>query len=222
MPRAKKTEIETEIAVENKAKRKFGDLQWIMFEIHSVPGSPLLMRNAQQMTSEQEEVSITTTRNRMSRAEEAESGVYRLQDGQIYMPATNFKLSMATGAKRHVVGAGKDKMTGPTAVHAGVFVVPPEPIILFDPKTSDPIRDYKIDVRRVSMKSGYTKVSVPRSRAMIEEWMCEIKFQYEPLIIGPELITEFFERAGVICGIGDYRVEKGGPFGRYTCERVKL
>jgi hypothetical protein len=63
------------------------------------------------------------------------------------------------------------------------------------------------------------KNGILRSRPKIDNWACELQFEYDPDLNEPHLIEAVLSHAGKYPGIGDYRVGKKGPFGRFT---VKL
>jgi hypothetical protein len=55
-----------------------------------------------------------------------------------------------------------------------------------------------------------------RFRACLPEWCCEVTYSYIASAISPTAIANLLSAAGVIVGIGDYRVEKGaGDYGKF-------
>jgi len=65
-------------------------------------------------------------------------------------------------------------------------------------------------------QAGMTKTPDVRFRACIREWATEVTYTYLPAIISPRSIGNLLAAAGRICGIGDYRVEKGaGDYGQF-------
>jgi hypothetical protein len=55
-----------------------------------------------------------------------------------------------------------------------------------------------------------------RTRAYFSEWACTIDISYIKSLIGREQIVNLLDAAGLIVGIGDYRPQKGGQFGRFA------
>jgi len=74
--------------------------------------------------------------------------------------------------------------------------------------------DWEIDTRRVTIQ----RQGILRSRPKISDWGCVLEFEYDEELIQPELIASVLENAGKSPGVGDYRVGKKGPFGRFTVE----
>lgn len=65
-------------------------------------------------------------------------------------------------------------------------------------------------------QAGMTRTPDVRFRACLPEWACEVTYSYVASVITPNSIANLLSAAGVICGIGDYRVEKGaGDFGKF-------
>lgn len=55
-----------------------------------------------------------------------------------------------------------------------------------------------------------------RTRAYFSEWCCVIDISYIRSLIGRDQIINLLDAAGLIVGIGDYRPQKGGAFGRFA------
>ena len=54
-----------------------------------------------------------------------------------------------------------------------------------------------------------------RTRAYLPEWCCTVDISYIKSLIGKEQIINLLDAAGLIVGIGDYRPQKGGQYGRF-------
>jgi hypothetical protein len=85
---------------------------------------------------------------------------------------------------------------------------------LLDPKTRKPIKgdQYVVDTRRAVVQRN----GVLRSRPKILAWVCVVTFEVDETIGGSQLLEDIGNLAGRMVGIGDFRPEKGGPFGRYA------
>jgi uncharacterized protein YnzC (UPF0291/DUF896 family) len=55
-----------------------------------------------------------------------------------------------------------------------------------------------------------------RTRAYLPEWCCEVTISYPKSLIGPLQVLNLLTAAGYIVGLGDYRPQKGGAYGRFT------
>jgi hypothetical protein len=54
-----------------------------------------------------------------------------------------------------------------------------------------------------------------RTRAYLPRWCCEIEVQYAQSNIGPHQVMNLLGAAGHIVGLGDYRPQKGGAYGKF-------
>lgn len=56
-----------------------------------------------------------------------------------------------------------------------------------------------------------------RTRAYFPDWCCVIDVEYVSTLISQVQIFNLIGAAGVIVGLGDYRPQKGGQFGKFVC-----
>jgi hypothetical protein len=54
-----------------------------------------------------------------------------------------------------------------------------------------------------------------RTRAYLPEWACSVEVEFVSSLIGETQIVNLLGAAGVITGLGDYRPQKGGNFGKF-------
>jgi hypothetical protein len=54
-----------------------------------------------------------------------------------------------------------------------------------------------------------------RSRPCFEEWACKVEMSFAPSFIKVKDLTTLMAWAGQIIGVGDWRRQKGGPFGSF-------
>jgi len=146
--------------------------------------------------------------------EEAAAGRYLTEDGKhLCIRAQAFKSSFVNGSAGRRIG----KRAATAVMKAAIFPVD-EWCVLLDPKTKKPLKadQYSIDVRRVVLQK---KIGILRARPKIAGWSALVTFEVDEIIDKIQMVEEIGNLAGRMVGVGDYRPEKGGPFGRYT---VKL
>lgn len=75
--------------------------------------------------------------------------------------------------------------------------------------------------------SGMTRVPDLRTRACLPNWCAKIRVEYVSSVLTDKSVATLLATAGRICGIGDFRQEKGaGNFGRFNvvapedCEEI--
>ncbi len=139
---------------------------------------------------------------------EAEAGVYRTEDGVCAIPGIGFRSGMVKAAGAWKVPRGKGFMSSRIA-H---IMVVEELVELIDPETSEPLTSYRIDARRaVVQRQGIT-----RCRPRFDKWSGTFTIEYDDKLVDPDIFVEIAADAGSRIGVGDYRPEKKGWFGRYS------
>lgn len=143
--------------------------------------------------------------------DEAEAATYRLENGDLYLPTYHFRASLLRGC----VGRRLGKRGASVAVSAGVSV-PEEETVLFNSETGKSIRDYQVDCRTVVVQ----RARIVRARPKIWPWAARLVLELNDDFISAGATLELLNIAGMIAGIGDFRPEKRGWFGRYSAQPV--
>jgi hypothetical protein len=145
--------------------------------------------------------------------EEAERGTYRLETGQLAIPGAHFRgaLLLAAGGWKKAKGRGSIR-----ANMAHVTVA--EDLIGLVDHNGQPLTTYDIDTRRaIVQRSG-----ILRSRPKLNLWRAIVTFNFEEKMITPNLIVGVLADAGNNQGVGDYRPNKNGPYGRFKIVEYML
>lgn len=143
--------------------------------------------------------------------EEARAGLYIDDDGNYCIPSRSFRSALLNGLKGKKVG----KTSAVSVFQAAVFNVD-EYSVLIDPDTGKPLRKYSIDIRRAIVQRN----GVLRSRPRFEKWGCYVYLEVDLDITTPQQVEEALNIAGQIIGVGDFRIEKRGMFGKFKAELV--
>lgn len=170
--------------------------------------SSLLMHSPQAMMEGR--TAGPTTKTIPTPEEEAEKGVYRDEEGCLYLPSAAFKASLLHGAGGRRLG----KTAARTIVAGGVFATQPR-TYLVDPESRVALREYRVHVARVVVQRN----SILRARPEIPRWGCVVEFEVDLELVQPWQVEELMNISGRISGVGDFRPQCKGPHGRY---RVKL
>ena len=72
------------------------------------------------------------------------------------------------------------------------------------------------DIVRVGMGSADL-----RFRPVYDPWAINLRVTYDADLLNAETIFNLFERAGFGIGLGEWRPEKGGEWGRFRVARSK-
>lgn len=143
--------------------------------------------------------------------EEAEKVVYRNAKGEFYFPGAAIgRLLREAGSGHKLKGT---RRSAKYVVPAAVLVMGDEVRILNgDGKT--PVRDFEVDSRPVTIPA--TKGRVMRHRPRFDIWSATFDVRVNEQILPPEFVQTLLTEGGQQIGIGDYRPEKGGPFGVFN------
>lgn len=128
-----------------------------------------------------------------------------------HIPADHFRMSMIEAGKM-VKGKVGGSMKSMANVVAGLFTVNPEHIYI--PKWQT------FDKRSAVNRNIKGRVIVIRPRW--NEWRAEFNLMVDEDSITSETIQSIIEKSGKYIGIGSYRPQNKGQFGRYQIEEFTL
>jgi hypothetical protein len=137
---------------------------------------------------------------------EAEAGTYRMEDGVCAIKGESFRAALLNAASAWRIKRG-------TAKRMVAHIVVVEEMLPLYRRDGSPIRDYVIDSRRAIVQGQ----GIIRNRPKFDEWSCEFTIEFEPLLIdnNPQLLVDILADGGNRFGVGDYRPEHNGYFGRF-------
>jgi len=177
------------------------------FVLHIVGLSPLLTHNPASMAIPK---AVGTRGSNIPLPEvEAEAAAYRLADGQCALPAIALRSAIieAAGAWK---AAGRRSSMKSVLAH---IEVQDELLPLWNPDDGSPLTSYVIDRRRVRVQ----RAGVMRARPRFERWGTSIILGFdEVLLTQPSIIKEIANDAGRRFGVGDYRPQTKGWFGKFA------
>ena len=161
--------------------------------------SPLLMHRFKV----QDEDSKSKTKNLKQTEDDVESYLYVDEKGTIVTPSTHIIGTLKkAGAKFQVFGQGK--LTYKNLMGSGAVMISPDMI-------THEIQTWEIDRRPVVVQ----RARIVRSRPMLKKWALSFTVDFDEEEITKSVLKEIFDFAGRRVGLGDFRPEKGGPFGRF-------
>lgn len=194
---------ETEVTLE------INELQTGEVQMHVLGTSPLIMNRFSQKAWQQ----LLLGSPRKNRAEldsrlkhdpiaEFRGALYKNRDARrpalFHVPNGMFHGALASaaldipGAKRAVI----ERLTSITDVNIDLFGVP---------------QFFMAMVRNSDM----ARTPDVRTRPIFAEWAASVTVRYVRPQLTERVIGRMFGAAGLICGIGDWRVQKGGPYGSW-------
>lgn len=148
--------------------------------------------------------------NRGTPREEAEKVTYRFPNGDLYHPgAAIARLLREAGSNHKIKGSRKSvKFAVPSAV-----IVLDDTIPLICPESGKAINDFEVDSRPVVIPS--TKGRVMRHRPRQDAWSMTFHLEVDDDLLPTDFVYQLLSEGGTKVGLGDFRPEKGGPFGRF-------
>lgn len=166
--------------------------------------SPLLTHNPAGMGQASD--SLKTKKSQIPTPEaEAAAGLYITEAGHFGLPAASFRGALVGAAKGRKFG----KTFATSAVKGAVFVSDELCTILDE--NGDPATDYVIDARRAKVGTS----GITRHRPKFTDWFTVITFDVDDDILSGDQVMDLLEIAGRSVGVGDYRPECSGWFGRF-------
>lgn len=169
--------------------------------------SALLQNNPANFIGQKDDEALGTKKN-YDDEEEARMRLYPDDDGGYYHPTQAFIKAMV----KAVAGRKFGKLFATKAISGSVFIAEPHSLIL-DAK-GKPATRYAID----RQPAVVGKARILRCRPCWREWRMDIALDVDTAIISRQQVAESLSLAGRTIGIGDYRPEKGGGFGRFAVE----
>lgn len=137
-------------------------------------------------------------------------------EGKVFIPPMAFKMALDRAAQMLSIQIpGKGKKTFTTFFLSGVLVV--DPVIL-------PITKEEVAMDRIYANSDGKRGSgkrVWRNFPKIEEWEADVPFQVIADEIAEDVFEQHLQQAGAFVGIGRFRPQNGGFYGRFRVEKIK-
>lgn len=178
----------------------------VVFNIVGI--SPLLQNNPANFIGVDADAGLGSAKKTYNDAEEARLRVYLDSDGAFCHPCESFTKAMV----KAVAGKKFGKMFATSAIKGSVFIA--EPFAQLLDEKGKPIKEYTVDRRPVVVG----KARILRCRPSFPKWRVKLALEIDVAILRPDDVKDALALAGRIVGIGDYRPEKGGGFGRFKIE----
>lgn len=182
--------------------------------------SPLLMANIQSVNLDLPQMKLGTKPNKGDVEKIAEGMTYRNEDGTYYVPTQALRSSLLTGCSGMKFPGSRQSpktifqaLVFPSEERATVLSLKGKPVTSHEPQIDSGVN-----------KASKSRIIVVRAR--IPEWKLEVPFEIDDEF-APSNFDQFMDalltiwnRAGRVAGIGAWRPEKQGRFGRYQVEKV--
>lgn len=168
--------------------------------------SPLLINRFKEQAEVTEAVKKTKKRDYGTPREQAEQSAYFDEKSKkLWIPSAWVIGSIMTVASDYKIPGSRKSVKSV----AGGVVVPCEEKIFF--KGLKKLKDIEVDSRPVVVQ----RARIMRHRARMEKWEFTVDLEIDESILPVESVHDILADAGRRAGLGDFRPQKGGPFGRF-------
>ena len=145
--------------------------------------------------------------DRPSPEDDAFSRLYAHPDGSTYFPAENLRQSVIAAASRHKIG----RRAASGDVAAALYI---------EPHAMPLLGEWHVDSRPVVIPA--TRGRLLRHRPMFDEWKIEAILQVDERLVDISLLRKCLNDAGDYVGIGDFRPQRKGPYGRFRVDHWQI
>ena len=181
-------------------------IEMVSFRITGV--SPLLHHNPDGMVAPPVEEEVTKKKaKRDSTEEEARKHAYIDENGLFYLKSRAFRNAIIDAC----AGARIGKLAATTAMRGSIFTTV-QRVTLLDPDTDKPLKKYVVDTQRAVVND----CGILRSRPRFDRWACNLDLEMIAGKVTSEILLEMLNVAGHAIGVGDFRIQKGGEYGRFV------
>lgn len=148
-------------------------------------------------------------KNNKKNQDDIESYLYLDEAGKLVQPSTHIIGCLKkAGAKFQINGQGK--LTYKNLIGSGAVIITPDMIL-------HEMQSWTVDRRPVVIM----RARIVRSRPMLQKWALSFLIEFDEDEISKGTLKEILDFAGRRVGIGDFRAEKGGPFGRFIVTKFE-
>lgn len=141
--------------------------------------------------------------------EQATLKAYSSNDGNLFIPGPNIFSCLIAAGKFHKAGKSKITTIKSSLVPAGVSILD-----LICPLGTD---HFEVDSRSVVIPSTGGRIMCHRPR--LDEWSLSFTLDVDTEMFDLKTVRLLMDDAGKKVGLGDFRPDRKGPFGKFTVTR---
>jgi len=183
--------------------------------------TPLLMSDIESVNRKLPQLKLGTTPNEGDIEKIAEGLTYREKDGTLYVKSDALRSSLLAGCSGQKLPGSRGS---PRKLFQAVIFTAEDHIPILDAK-GKPVKTWEIQVDSGVSKATKSRVIVVRPR--IPVWNLRAAFEFDREFAPANydeflaVVTQIWNRAGRAIGIGAWRPQCSGKFGRYSVEMQK-
>ena len=127
---------------------------------------------------------------------------------------------MPTSALRATIEAGARLLKQGPQVRQGLLVTHVESFD-WDKKALGSTPDEISEKAQFTVRGVINRASVPITRALFEAWSTTFVVEYDPELVDKDQLWRWLNLAGRRVGVGDWRPEKSGHYGRFEVVSIE-
>lgn len=158
----------------------------------------------------------------LSPREEAEPRLHLNDKGQICAPSEWIMNSMINAGRHIKLGKRQLSTTRDSQIPGFVTMLSGVYIPMLNPNTKKILTnkhcDWEVDGRSIVTNGGRQMKYRPR----VDEWTIGFEIEYDPSELSEAVIRELVDRSGRNVGIGSFRPQKRGPYGKFNVTSWKI
>lgn len=179
------------------------DIQRVRIKIKGI--SPLIMHRFSEKARKEmldKQMKKSTPRKPKDPEEQFEQSLYRFEDGRLGFPADGFKKAMIRGAK--MIGMVMTDARSSFFVEGKYSAKDDRDLVELNGDLS-----MREDMVRISQTSDI------RFRGQVSDWSADLNISYNRNATTVDNLVNMLVAAGYGCGVGEWRPERDGSFGRF-------
>lgn len=176
--------------------------------------SPLLMNrfNEDAEVKVSSGISAVSIGTKGSPREQAAKKTYSDNEGNLYIPGPNIFSCL--------IQAGKFRKNGKTKVTTTKSSLIPAGMVLQEVVCPLGTKDFEVDSRSVVIPATGGRIMAHRPR--LDDWRLSFTLEVDEAIFSAEFVRLLVDDAGCKVGLGDFRPDRKGPFGKFVVTAWKV
>jgi len=165
--------------------------------------TPLLVNRFHEEAQESATSGIRTRKEHLGPKEDAELKLYRNEHSEPYFPSENLRQSMISAAARSKIGRRSAQSDAAAALYLEPYCLPI-------------LGEWEVDARPVVIRA--TGGRIVRYRPIFKDWSLRVRVNVDTDLLPLGLARKILDDAGNYVGIGDFRPQRKGPYGRFRVD----
>lgn len=168
--------------------------------------SPLLMNAFTDAAAANTGTSAALVGSKGTPREQAARKVYADEAGNLFIPGPNIFSCLIAAGKFHKAGKSKVTTLKTSLIPAGITVV--------DLACLLGTKKFEVDSRSVVIPATGGRIMCHRPR--LDQWQTTFTLDLDESMFSPQFVRAIVDDAGKKVGLGDFRPDRKGPFGRFV------